>query len=149
MTAMWIPVLWLVAGVVLVATEVLSGDLVLLMLGAGALGAAGASALGLGLGLDAAVFAALSLGLLVLARPALKRAMGHQREIKTNVDALVGSRAVAESTVDARGGRVRIGGDVWSARALDEEQVIEAGRTVTVIEISGATAVVWAEPGGG
>ncbi len=149
MTSMWIPVLWLIAGVVLVAAEVLSGDLVLLMLGAGALGAAGASALGLTLGLDAVVFAALSLGLLVLARPALKRAMVHQRELKTNVDALVGARAVVESTVDARNGRVRIGGDVWSARALDEQQVIETGRTVTVVEISGATAVVWAEPGGG
>lgn len=149
MTSMWIPVLWLVAGVVLVAAEVASGDLVLLMLGVGALGAAGASALGLALGLDAVVFAVLSLGLLVLARPALKRAMGGHREIKTNVDALIGARAVVEHTVDARGGRVRIGGDVWSARALDEEQVIETGRTVTVVEISGATAVVWAEPGGG
>ncbi|GAA0530158.1 membrane protein [Saccharopolyspora subtropica] len=138
--------LWLVAGVVLIAAEVLSGDFVLAMLGAAALGAAGASALGVPLGVDAVVFAVLGLGLIFLARPALKRRMHVQRELKTNVDALVGKHARVEATVDAHGGRVRIDGALWSARAFDETQVIEAGRTVTVMEISGATAVVWAEP---
>lgn len=146
---MLIPVLWLIAGVALIVAETLSGDFVLVMLGVAALGAAGASALGLPLVLDAVVFAALSLGLIALARPALKRRMLAGRELKTNVDALIGAKAVVESTVDAHEGRVRIGGDVWSARALDETQVIEKGRTVMVMEISGATAVVWAEPGGG
>lgn len=141
-----VPVLWLIAAVVFVAAEALSGDFVLVMLGAGALGAAGASALGVPLGWDAAVFAVLSLGLIFLARPALKRRMGAVREIKTNVDALLGKRAVVESTVDANGGRVRIDGDVWSARALDETQVMHTGETVTVVEISGATAVVWSGP---
>ncbi|MEB3366296.1 NfeD family protein [Saccharopolyspora mangrovi] len=138
--------LWLIAGVLLVGAEALSGDFVLVMIGAAALGAAGSSALGMPLGVDVAVFAVLALGLVLLARPALKRRMGVQRELKTNVDALVGKQAVVESTVDAQGGRVRIDGQLWSARALDGTQVIEAGRTVTVMEIAGATAVVWAEP---
>lgn len=138
--------LWLIAGVLLVAAEVLSGEFVLVMLGAAALGAAAASALGASLVVDAAVFAVLGLGLIFVARPALKRRLSHPLEIKTGVDALVGKRAVAESTVDVRGGRVRIDGDLWSARALDETQVIQAGQTVTVIEIAGATAVVSAEP---
>ncbi|RRO20491.1 NfeD family protein [Saccharopolyspora rhizosphaerae] len=138
--------LWLIAGVLLVGAEALSGDFVLVMIGAAALGAAGSSALGMPLGVDVAVFAVLALGLVLLARPALKKRMDVQRELKTNVDALVGKHAVVESTVDAQGGRVRIDGQLWSARALDEPQVIEAGRTVTVMEIAGATAVVWAEP---
>ncbi|KAA5834223.1 NfeD family protein [Saccharopolyspora hirsuta] len=138
--------LWLIAGVLLIAAEVLSGEFVLVMLGAAALGAAGASALGAPLPVDAVVFAVLGLGLIFIARPALKRRlMSHPLELKTNVDALVGKRAVAESTVDVHGGQVRIDGSVWSARALDETQVIEAGQTVTVIEIAGATAVVSAE----
>jgi membrane protein implicated in regulation of membrane protease activity len=139
-------VLWLIAGVILVAAEALSGDFVLVMLGAAALGAAGASALGVPVGVDAAVFAGLAVGLIFLARPALKRRMHSTHELKTNVEALIGARAVVESTVDVHGGRVRIGGDVWSARAFDETQVLETGQTVTVMEISGATAVVWAEP---
>ncbi|SFS80313.1 NfeD family protein [Saccharopolyspora flava] len=137
--------LWLIAGVLLVGAEALSGDFVLVMLGAAALGAAGSSALGMPLGVDVAVFAVLALGLVVLARPAIKRRMS-RAELKTNADALVGKHAQVESTVDAQGGRVRIDGQVWSARALDETQVIEVGRTVTVMEIAGATAVVWAEP---
>jgi membrane protein implicated in regulation of membrane protease activity len=140
-----LPVLWLIAGVVLIAAEVLSGDFVLVMLGAGALGAAGVTALGLPLGADAGVFVVLSVGLLVLARPALKRRIHRGTELRTNVQALIGSPAVAESTVDAHGGRVRIQGALWSARALDETQVFEPGRTVTVVEISGATAVVTAQ----
>lgn len=137
--------LWLIAGVLLVAAEVLSGEFVLVMLGAAALGAAGASALGAPLPVDAVVFAVLGLGLIFIARPALKRRLHNPLELKTNVDALVGKQAVAESTVDVHGGQVRIDGAVWSARALDETQVIEAGQTVTVIEIAGATAVVSAE----
>ncbi len=138
--------LWLIAGVLLIGAEVLSGDFVLVMIGAAALGAAGSSALGMPLGVDVAVFAMLALGLVVLARPALKRHMIGQRELKTNVDALVGKQARVVSTVDVQGGQVRIDGQLWSARALDETQVVEAGRTVTVMEIAGATAVVWAEP---
>lgn len=139
-------VLWLIAGVALIAAEVLSGEFVLVMLGAAALGAAGVAALGISIWLDLAVFAALSLGLVFFARPALKRRIHTQHELKTNVEALIGMRAVVESTVDAHHGRVRIGGDVWSARAFDETQIMEEGQTVTVMEISGATAVVWAEP---
>ncbi|MDR7304437.1 NfeD family protein [Haloactinomyces albus] len=138
--------LWLIAGVILVAAEVISGELVLLMLGAAAIGTAGVAALGAPLWLDAVIFAALSGGLVVLARPALKRRLERGHELRTNVNALIGARATVESTVDATDGRVRIGGDVWSARAFDETQVLERGRTVTVMEISGAVAVVWAEP---
>ncbi|MFC7340377.1 NfeD family protein [Saccharopolyspora griseoalba] len=138
--------LWLIAGVLLIGAEVLSGDFVLVMLGAAALGAAGSAALGAPLALDVAVFAVLALGLVFLARPALKARMHGARELKTNVDALVGKHALVEAQVDAHSGQVRIDGQLWSARALDETQVIEAGRTVTVMEIEGATAVVWAEP---
>lgn len=138
--------LWLIAGVLLIGAEVLSGEFVLVMLGAAALGAAGASALGAPLPVDAVVFAVLGLGLIFLARPALKRRLRLPHELKTNVDALVGKHALVESTVDAHGGQVRIEGALWSARAFDETQVIEAGQTVTVMEIAGATAVVWAEP---
>ncbi|SFT94314.1 Membrane protein implicated in regulation of membrane protease activity [Actinopolyspora lacussalsi subsp. righensis] len=141
---------WLIAGVLLVAAEATSGEFVLLMLGLAAMGTAGAAALGAPLWLDAVIFAALSGGLVFLARPAVKRRLLRETtegiEPRTNVDALVGKRATVESTVDAHDGRVRIGGDVWSARSFDETQVLDVGRTVMVMEISGAVAVVWAEP---
>jgi len=56
--------------------------------------------------------------------------------------ALVGRGAVTVSRVDGHGGQVRIGGELWSARALDDHDVIEEGTPVTVMQISGATALV-------
>lgn len=145
---MWLPVLWLVAGVVLVAAEALSGDFVLVMLGVAALGAGGAAALGSGVGVSAAVFAGLALVLLAAARPALKSRLQVEDEIATNAQALIGARAVVEQPVTAGGGRVRIGGDVWSARAEQEQDEFAAGSSVLVVQIDGATAVVSEHPGG-
>ncbi|GAA2811427.1 NfeD family protein [Crossiella cryophila] len=136
---------WLVAGVLLLAAEVLSGDFVLLMIGVAALAAAGSAAAIDILWVDVAVFAVSSIVLLAAVRPALRRRMLAGDHVKTNVEALVGGKAVVLSTVDAHGGQVKLGGEIWSARAYDETQVIEVGRAVTVMDIAGATAVVWAE----
>jgi membrane protein implicated in regulation of membrane protease activity len=65
--------------------------------------------------------------------------------VHTNADALIGRKAVAVSLVNAQGGQVRLAGDVWSARAFDDKQDIAPGASVTVVEISGATAVVLAD----
>jgi membrane protein implicated in regulation of membrane protease activity len=137
---------WLIVGVVLIVAEVVSGDFVLVMLGVGALAGAGSAALFGNAFVDVAVFAVASIGLLVLARPALKRRFLSGPGVKTNVEALVGARAVTMSTVDSHGGQVKLAGEVWSARSIAEGQVIDPGTTVTVVEISGATAVVSAEP---
>lgn len=138
--------IWLIVGIALFAAEVLSGELVLVMLGTGALAAAGATALVGNQFVAAGVFAIVSLGLLVLARPALKRRFLLGPGVRTNAEALIGARAVTTSTVDAHQGRVKLAGDEWSARSYIEGQVIEPGTTVTVVEIAGATAVVSSEP---
>lgn len=139
-------VVWLIIGVVLVAAEVLSGAFVLVMLGAAALAAALATALGAGLPIGAIVFAAVAGGGITLARPALLRKMHSGEHIKTNVEALVGAKALVVTTVDAHSGQVKIDGALWSARAFDETEVLETGRSVTIMSISGATAVVWGGP---
>lgn len=139
--------LWLFAGALLVAAELVSGEFVLVMLGAAALGTAGASALGVGFGWDVAVFAALAALLIFTVRPPLKRRLLARTDPEPmGVQALVGKSAQVESTVDSQGGQVRIEGQIWSARSFDETQVLEVGRTVRVMEISGATAVVWDQP---
>ncbi|MGH3910833.1 MAG: NfeD family protein [Pseudonocardiaceae bacterium] len=139
-------VLWLIAGVVLIAAEVLSGDFVLLMLGTAALAAAVSSALGTPLWVDVLVFGAISVALVTLARPMLRRRLHAGLELRTNAEALIGGSAVVVTTVDAGGGKVKLRGELWSARAFDETQVLEPGQAVTVMGISGATAVVWGGP---
>jgi len=137
--------IWLIVGVLLIAAEVLTADLTLVMLGVAALAAAATGALGGPVLAQVVVFGAVSIGLVTLARPVLRRRLHSGQHVKTNVEALVGSKAVVVSTVDANGGQVKLAGEVWSARSYDETQVFEPGRSVTVMDISGATAVVWGD----
>ncbi|HZA15798.1 MAG TPA: NfeD family protein [Pseudonocardiaceae bacterium] len=138
-------VVWLVAGLLLIAAEVLSSDFVLIMLGVGALVAAGSAALGASLWVEVAAFAGASLALITVARPVLKRRL-HSAHVPTNAEALVGNKAVVVSRTDAHGGKIKLNGELWSARAFYEIDVLEPGQEVTVMKISGATAVVMGEP---
>lgn len=136
-----IPLLWAIAGVLLVVAEVLSGTLVLLMLGAAALGTAVASAAGLGVGPDVAVFAVLA-GLLVLvARPAVRRRLRVHDPVNTGTQALLGARGEVVEAVAEGTGTVLLHGSLWSARSLYDDD-LASGTSVVVVEISGATAVV-------
>src|SRR5690606_19462752 len=141
--AAWI---WLGAGIALMAAEMLSGDFWLVLVGGGAIAAAGASALTDNQWIAVAVFSVASLGLLIFARPALKRRFLHGTGMKTNTEALIGAKAVALSAVDDNGGLVKLAGEEWTARNNVPGHVIEPGQTVTVVEISGATAIVAADP---
>ncbi|HET9141647.1 NfeD family protein [Actinophytocola sp.] len=137
--------IWLIGGIVLVAAEILSGDFFLLMLGIGALTAALAEVLFGNTLISLGVFAVSSIGLVTFARPWFK-ARFHGAIVPDNVQALIGGKATALSRVDDSGGQVKLNGEVWSARSFDDKQVIEPGTSVTVMEITGATAIVWAEP---
>jgi membrane protein implicated in regulation of membrane protease activity len=135
---------WLIGGFALIAAEMLSGDFFLLMVGVGGLAGAGAEWIFGNTLVSCAVFALVSIGLVTFARPWLKVRL-HGELVQTNADALIGRKAVAVSAVDGQSGRVRLDGDVWSARAFDDNQAISPGDSVTVVEISGATAVVLAD----
>ena len=138
-----IPLIWAIAGVVLVVAEVLTGGFVLLMLGAAALGTAAVSAAGVPLGPDLAVFAVLA-GLLVLVvRPAVRRRMDVHDPVNTGTRALLGTRGEVVEAVAAGAGTVRLHGSLWSARSLHDDD-LPAGTAVVVVDISGATAVVTA-----
>lgn len=134
--------IWLIAGLVLISAEVLSGEFVLLMLGGGALAAAVAALLGAPVLVGALVFGAASVLLLFAVRPALRRRLDRDvKETTMHSAALIGGSGLVIARVDGQGGRVKIGGDVWSARTLDGVQ-IEPGEHVTIVNISGATAMV-------
>lgn len=135
--------LWLIGGIALIAAEVLSGDFFLLMVGVGALFGAAADAV-FGTITAVVVFAVVAIGLVTFARPWLKHRL-HNELVHTNTNALIGRKAVAVSAVDQHGGQVRLDGDLWSARSFDDGKEISPGASVTVVEISGATAVVLAD----
>ncbi|MFL6130702.1 MAG: NfeD family protein [Mycobacteriales bacterium] len=135
--------IWLVAAGVLAIAEALSLDLVLLMLAGAALATAGAAALGAPVALQVGVFAVTAVGLVAVVRPLARRRLVLPTTERIGIEALKGRQAVVVRTVDQHGGRVKLAGEEWSAEAYDPTQVLQVGTTVQVMEIRGATAVVW------
>jgi membrane protein implicated in regulation of membrane protease activity len=136
-------VVWLVVAALLAVGEVLTLGLVVGLVALGAVAGALAALAGAGIVLQAIAFLVASVALLGLVRPIARAHLRQPRSLRTGTAALVGARALVLERVDMHGGRVKIGGEVWSARAYDEAQVIEPGATVEVFEIQGATALVY------
>jgi membrane protein implicated in regulation of membrane protease activity len=137
-------VIWLIVALGLAGAEALTGDMFLLMLSGGALAAAGSSwLLDLPVWTDGAVFLVVSVLLLLLVRPALRRRLTPTNGLPTGVQALEGKNALVLDRVARDEGQVKLSGQVWTARPLNEGDVFEPGELVTVMHIDGATAVVW------
>ena len=134
---------WLGLAVVLGIVETTTMDLVFLMLAGGALAGALASAVGAPLLLQAVVAVVATAALLGVVRPVAKRHLRTPLEARTGVAALVGRDALVTAKVDAHSGQVKLAGEIWSARSFDDREVIEPGARVHVVEIDGATAVVF------
>jgi membrane protein implicated in regulation of membrane protease activity len=135
--------LWLIAAVGLAGAEALTGDLFLLMLSGGALAAVASSLLVDNYVIDGIVFAVVALLLLVLVRPALRRRFAEGTGLPEPMKALEGKSALVLDRVGRHEGQVKLDGQVWTARPLDDNDVFEAGDHVTVMRIDGATAVVF------
>lgn len=134
---------WLIAAVGLGIPLVLTAVPEFGMFAVGAIAGAATAALGYGIVAQVIVFVVVSVALLAVVRPMAVRA--RQKEpsgARTGIEALKGRQAVVLERVDGGGGRIKLGGEVWSARALGPEQVFEPGQQVDVVEIDGATAVV-------
>ncbi|ANP54218.1 membrane protein implicated in regulation of membrane protease activity [Streptomyces griseochromogenes] len=112
------------------------------MLAVGAVAAAVVAALGLGVVVQVLVFLAVSVALIAVVRPIAARHSRQRPQLATGVDALKGKQAVVLERVDGSGGRIKLAGEVWSARSLDTGRAYEAGQEVDVVEIEGATAIV-------
>jgi membrane protein implicated in regulation of membrane protease activity len=121
---------------------VTGGALVFSMLAAGAAVAALAAAFGADSWVTFLVFAAVSLLMLLVVRPYARRQIRQPAAVRTGVDALVGADALVLERVDGRDGRIKLGGEIWSARAYDGSSSFEQGDTVQVLLIDGATALV-------
>ena len=76
-------------------------------------------------------------------RPFLLRSLRLRGEVEeTNAQALVGKEAKTLTQVTEDNGRVKLNGEVWSARTEDDAATIDEGAEVVVLKISGATAIV-------
>jgi len=136
--------IWLIVGLCLAGAEALTGDLSLLMLSGGALAAAGSSWLfALPVWVDGTVFLVVSVLLLGLVRPVMRRRLNSGRGLPEPVKALEGKHAVVLEPVSRHQGQIKLDGEVWTARPYNDDDVYQPGDQVTVMHIDGATAVVW------
>jgi membrane protein implicated in regulation of membrane protease activity len=137
-------VVWLIVGVFAAVGEILTAGFFLAPFAAGAFAAMVAALSGGGDTVQLITFAALTLASFALVRPIAKRHMAMPPRLRTGTAALVGRSAIVLERIanDENVGSVRLDGEVWTARAYDDEHILEPGAKVEVIEIRGATAVV-------
>jgi membrane protein implicated in regulation of membrane protease activity len=134
---------WVIVAVALAGVELLTpGFFVAGLLVLPALAAALVATLGAGAAAQLIVFIVGSAGSALLVRPLARRHVRMPAQVRTGTAALVGAPATVLQRVDRDGGRVRIGGEEWSARAFMDDQVMEPGARVEVVKIEGATAIV-------
>jgi membrane protein implicated in regulation of membrane protease activity len=138
-----VALIWLIAALVLAGAEVLTGDLFLLMLGGGALAAAATNWLfGLPIWVDGLVFLIVSVLLLMGVRPVLRKRLIGGKGLPEPMKALEGKSALVLDRVARHEGQVKLDGQVWTARPLNDDDIYQPGDHVTVVHIDGATAVV-------
>lgn len=133
---------WLVIAAALAGGEILTLGFFLGPIAIAALLACLVAVAGASVPLQIGAFVAGAIASLAVVRPIARRHMHTPASLRTGTAALVGSRAVVLERVDADGGRIKLGGEVWSARAYDEDDVMEPGTRVEVMQIDGATALV-------
>jgi membrane protein implicated in regulation of membrane protease activity len=137
-------VIWLIVAVVFAVGEIATLGFFLAPFAGGALVAAVVSGAGAGAALSWIAFLIVSLTLLAALRPVALRHMRQAPRLRTGAAALVGRTGMVVERIsnDEGVGCIKIDGEVWTARAYDEDEVIEAGKRVQVLEIKGATALV-------
>lgn len=136
---------WLALALLLGAIEVATLDLFFIMLAFGALAAAFvAGVLGAGLVVQVIAMCVVALVLVGVMRPALLRRLRSTPSIATGAAALIGRDALVLQMVSPTDGRIRLHGEVWSARVAPQSQPnsVLPGQSVRVIAIEGATAIV-------
>lgn len=127
--------------------EMFSLDLILLMLALGALIGMTTALLGAGFAVAAIAAAVASVACLAVVRPPLVKRLHSGPELSLGHGKLVGKQGiVTERITGMEAGRVKLAGEIWSAKPYDETLAIEPGATVEVLEIRGATAYVHPVP---
>ena len=136
--------LWLSLALLLAVAEIMSLDLVLIMLAAGALAGALTAVVAPDLWwLQILVAAAVSVGSLALLRPTLMQRVRAMPGYRSSLQKMVGSSGIATADISRIGGEVKVDGQTWTARSFDPSLVIEKGTEIEVFEVDGTVAVVY------
>jgi membrane protein implicated in regulation of membrane protease activity len=136
--------IWAIVAVLLALGEIFTPGLFFLgPIALAALGATIVAALGGGIWLQILVFGVGSFAAVGLIRPIARKHLTMPHAIRTGAAALEGAKAIVLQRVDGHSGRVKIGGEEWSARSYLPDEAFDVGTEVEVAQIQGATALVY------
>jgi membrane protein implicated in regulation of membrane protease activity len=135
-------VLWMIAAGVLAVGEMVTVSFFLGPIAVAAVTASIVALVGGPVALQWVVFTAVAGASLLVLRPIARRHLQMPAQLRTGTAALVGATAVVIDRVDRDGGTVKLNGEIWTARAYDEDHAFEPGMRVEVMKIDGATALV-------
>ena len=137
-------ILWAIVAVLLAVGEIFTPGLFFLgPIALAALASTVVAAVGGPVWLQVVVFGVGSFAAVGLLRPIARRHLTMPHAIRTGAAALEGAKAIVLQPVNSRGGRVKIGGEEWSARSYMPGEEFEVGTEVEVVQIQGATALVY------
>src|SRR3954453_15564713 len=137
-------VLWANVAVLLAVGEIFTPGLFFLgPIAVAAVAATVVAAAGGPVWLQIVVFGAGSFAAVGLLRPIARKHLTMPRAIRTGAAAPGGAKAIVLQPVSSRGGRVKIGGEEWSARSYVPDEEFDVGAEVEVVQIQGATALVY------
>ncbi len=137
------PLCWLILLAILLAIEVITLGLTTIWFAGGALAALGASMLGANVWIQIGIFVVVSVVLLIFTRPIAVKYLNGKRE-KTNYEGIIGKLVKVTETIDNynQKGKAVVGGQEWTARAENDNEVFEAGELVKVVNIAGVKLIV-------
>ncbi|QWZ09618.1 NfeD family protein [Nocardioides panacis] len=133
---------WLGLAVALGVLELFSLDLILLMLAAGAIVGMLVSLTGVDLWVQVVAAVVASVAALGVVRPSVVKRLHTGPNLVLGHEALVGRQGLVVQEVSSQAGQIRVGGEIWTARPYDDDQVIPVGAKVDIFQIKGATALV-------
>jgi membrane protein implicated in regulation of membrane protease activity len=136
-------IVWLIVAAVLGVFELMTTTLALGIIAVAAVVGAVVGAFHLDLPVQVAAFVVASAAGLAFVRPVAMRHVKQPPLLRTGVAALVGRSAIVVEEVTGQSGRIKVGGEEWSSRAYDETLIIPVGHKVDIMQIEGATALVY------
>ncbi|MGB8453214.1 MAG: NfeD family protein [Anaerocolumna sp.] len=137
---------WLIALAVFLVIEIITLGLTTIWFAGGALIAFLLSLIVDSLILECVVFLIVSFVLLFFTRPVAQKYFNKQR-IKTNYESLIGRDGKVIEKIDNfnNSGQVVVNGQEWTARSLNEQDIIEPGKRVVIRNVSGVKLIVEVE----
>ena len=136
--------IWVIVALIFVIVEIFTTGFAVMCISFGSLFGAGASALDWDVKWQLLAFAVGTVLAFLIVRPLVYKFFYNKaHEVKTNVEALVGRRAIVTERIEGElhPGRVKVDGDDWKAVTLESDP-IEVGDAVEITAINSVIVTV-------